>query len=129
MSCERVQAELIVYHFGMIEKGLRHQLEDHLECCTECLRSYLALKRNIELAESGPEPSPEVLDRLRVSVVRELTLPQLRRWEWWERPFAFGIAGLVVLSAMGAVTAFARAPGKAPHGLVAAHLASSSVTR
>ncbi len=126
MSCERIQLELVTYHFGVIEDGIRHEVEGHLMGCPDCLRSFLALKRDIEVAESGPRPSPAVLDRLRVSAARELALPEPRSWSWWERPFAFSFAGVVVLLAMGAVSALAREPGSAPHGFVAAPIASST---
>lgn len=117
MSCERIQPELIPYHFGMIDDGLRREIEEHLVCCTDCLRTFLTLKRDIELADSGPQPSPEVLDRLRASAARELGLLQPLRRSWWERPLAFSLAGVVVLVAVGAVTALATGPGSAPRGL------------
>jgi anti-sigma factor RsiW len=117
MNCKRTQSELIVYHFGIIEDEVRCEVEAHLVSCTECLRSYLALKRDIEAGESGPEPSPVVLDRVRRSAARELAITSVKRWSWWERPFAFGFAAAVVLIAMGAATAIAHGPGSAPRGL------------
>lgn len=117
MNCERIQSELVAFHFGVIDDDVRGELELHLVCCRGCLRSYLALKRDIELAESGPQPSLQVFDRLRRSAARELASPSLRRWSWWERPFAFGFAAALALGAMGAVTALARTPGSAPRGL------------
>ena len=129
MSCERVLPELVTYHFGVIEEGRRREVEEHLLGCPDCLRSFLALKREIETAESGPDPSPAVLDRLRVSAGHELGLPSSRGWSWWERPLAFGFASVAVLVAMGAVAALARSPGSAPRGLDAVPVTSSPAPR
>ena len=129
MTCERVLPELVTYHFGVIENEPRREVEQHLVSCPDCLRSFLAIKRDIETAESGPRPSPAVLDRLRVSAAHELGLPGPRRWSWWERPLAFGFAGVAVLVAMGAVATLARSPGSAPHGAVALPVMSSPAAR
>ena len=114
MNCERIQPELVTYHFGLIDDGPRRELEEHLVSCPDCLRSFLALKRDIETAESGPRPSAAVLERLRISARRELGLSEPRPWSWWERALAFGLAGAWVLIAMAAVCALGRAPGSAP---------------
>jgi anti-sigma factor RsiW len=129
MSCERILPELVTYHFGVIEDGPRREVEEHLVGCPDCLRSFLALKRDIETAESAPDPSPAVLDRLRASAAHELGLPTSRGWSWWERPLAFGFASVVVLVAMGAVAALARSPGSAPRGLDALPVTSSRAAR
>ena len=129
MSCERTLPELVTYHFGVIEDGPRREVEQHLVSCPDCLRSFLAIKRDIETAESGPHPSPAVLDRLRVSAAHELGLPAPRGWSWWERPLAFGFAGVAVLVAMGAVAALAQSPGSAPRGLDALPVMSSPAAR
>jgi anti-sigma factor RsiW len=129
MTCERVLPELVTYHFGVIEDGPRREVEQHLVGCPDCLRNFLAIKRDIETAESGPRPSPAVLDRLRVSAAHELGLPGPRRWSWWERPLAFGFAGVAVLVAIGAVAALARSPGSAPRGLDTLPVMSSPAAR
>ncbi len=129
MTCERVLPELVTYHFGVIEDGPRREVEQHLVSCPDCLRDFLAIKRDIETAESVPSPSPAVLDRLRVSAAHELGLPVPRRWSWWERPLAFGFAGVAVLVAIGAVAALARSPGSAPRGADALPVMSSPAAR
>jgi anti-sigma factor RsiW len=129
MTCERALPELVAYHFGVIDDGPRREVEQHLVSCPDCLRTFLAIKRDIETAESGPRPSPAVLDRLRVSAAHELGLPRPLRWSWWERPLAFGFAGVAVLVAMGAVAALARSPGSAPRGADALPVMSSPAAR
>ncbi len=117
MNCERIQPELISYHFGVVENGLRREIEEHLVACPDCLRSFLALKREIETAESRPRPSPAVRHRLRVSAARELGL-EPRPWSWWERPLAFGFAGAVTLVAIMQVIGSTNGPvGAPPYGL------------
>ena len=125
MNCERIEPELVGYHFGVIEDGPRREVEEHLVRCPDCLQSFLALKREIETAESGPRPSPTLRDRVRVSVARELGIGQARRWSWWERPLAFGFAGAVTLAMMIAVTNLIREPGTPPHGLVNSRVPTS----
>jgi len=127
MSCERIQVELVGYHFGVIDDGLRLQIEEHLAGCPGCLRSFFDLKRDVETAESAPRPSPAVLDRLRASAARELGVGEPERWSWWERPLAFGFGGLMVLVAMIAVTVVA--PGTPPRGLVGPPITSSPGAR
>jgi hypothetical protein len=127
MSCEQVETELVGYHFGVIDDGPRCEVEEHLLDCPICLRAFLALKRDIETAESCPRPSPVVRDRLRASAMRELGL-ESRPWSWWERPLALGFAGTVTLIAIMSVTAFARGPGTPPCGLTNLPVISSPVT-
>lgn len=118
MSCERIEPELVGYHFGVVGDDVRHQIEVHLMTCPECLRSFLALKRDIETGEGGPLPSPAVRDRIRNSAARKLGIAETRPWTWWERPLAFGFAGVVTLIAISAMAAVARGPGVPPHGLM-----------
>ena len=125
MSCHKIEAELLSYHFGMIDAGPRRQVEAHVLCCPDCLHAYLSLKRDIETAESVPAPSPAVRARLRASAACELGLGEPRRWSWWERPLAFGISGMLVVFALVAAATLARGPGAPPRGLIDAPVASS----
>lgn len=101
MSCETVEPELVAYHFGTLEPGMRQVVEDHLLGCVSCLREFMTLKRNMELGEAEPPPSQAARERLRLSVARELrgSAPS-RTWRWWERPLALGGAVAVLASAM-----------------------------
>jgi len=115
MSCQQIEPELVGYHFGVVDDAARQQIENHLLECSGCLRSFLALKRDLETAESGPRPSAALRARLRQDVAVELGLaPQ--PWRWWERPLAFGFAGAVVIVAILATGALATRPGALPHG-------------
>ena len=58
MTCQEINLELIAYHFGTVTPEGREQVERHLLGCQECLKSYLAVKREIETAESGAHASP-----------------------------------------------------------------------
>lgn len=115
MTCETIQPELAGYHFGALEDAARRQVEAHLVECPACVRSFVALKREIETAESGARPSPGVRDRVRQAVARELGI-RPRPWAWWERPLAFGFAGAAVMVAVLAVNSLVTGPGAPPYG-------------
>jgi anti-sigma factor RsiW len=118
MSCDQIQAELVAYHFGVVSDETRALLEAHLVGCPACLKAFLALKREIETAASGPRPSELARRRLRSAVARELGLSEKRRrWSWWERPLAFGFAAAAVLLAMLAVGVVASSSGTMPYSL------------
>lgn len=114
MSCEAVQRELVGFQFGEVAGAARAELEGHLVACPACLRSYLALKRGVELAEAEPAPSAGFRARLRGAVAAELGLVPSPAWRWWERPVAFGFAGVAVVVAVLAMHAVARAPAGPP---------------
>jgi hypothetical protein len=120
MSCHDIQQELVGYHFGMMEGGAtRRQLEDHLVTCQDCTKAFVAIKRDIETAESGPRPSPAMRQRLRLAVARELGIvaPRPTGWSWWERPLAFGFAGVAVFLAVFALSVLGSSPGSMPHAM------------
>jgi anti-sigma factor RsiW len=98
MSCDTVKPELIAYHFGTIGPEAREAVEEHLPGCANCLREFIALKRDMETSEGEPRPSKAARERLRLSVARELHVrPPARSWRWWERPLALG-GSLAVLA-------------------------------
>jgi anti-sigma factor RsiW len=118
MSCLEVQAELFAYQFGEVTAAMRSTVESHLLSCPSCLREFLALKREVETAETEPEPSAALRHRLRESVAAELGLrPSPRRWVWWERPLALGFAAASVTTALLLLHQVAASPGTMPHGL------------
>jgi hypothetical protein len=114
MTCEWIQDQLVSFQFGVVDEATRRDIEEHLVGCTECLRSFLTVKRTIETANSSPLPSPALRDRLRASVARELGVHE-PSWSWWERPLAFGVAGAVTLVAVFTVSGLAKGPEAASH--------------
>jgi anti-sigma factor RsiW len=115
MSCEETLPELLAFHFGEAREPSRSRVEAHLEVCPKCLRSYLSLKRAVELAELEPEPSAAFHARLRSAVAQELGLGA-PRWQWWERPVAIGFAAAALAAAMLTMHVAATAPGAPPLG-------------
>ena len=119
MSCHEIQPELVAYHFGIVSDETRRGLEVHLASCPACLGAFLAVKRDIETAESGPRPSPAARERLRLAVARELGVGEPRqRWSWWERPLAFGLAGVAVIAALLLLSVLSAAGGSMPRSLL-----------
>jgi anti-sigma factor RsiW len=110
MDCKLIQPDLVSYHFGMIEVDARERVEKHLLECPQCLRDYIALKREMETTEERPSPAAKA--RLREAVAREVG----RRvtWSWWERPLAVAFAAVAILTAGSMVHALATSDGRPP---------------
>lgn len=104
MSCDTVKPELVAYHFGTIDPEARRTVEEHLPGCGNCLREFIALKRDMETGEEEPRPSRAARERLRLAVARELhvraSAPARSIWRWWERPLALGGALAVLMGAV-----------------------------
>lgn len=115
MSCETTTADLVGYHFGTLEPHARTAVEAHLATCASCVQAFIALKRDVELADSGPAPSASSRARLRAEAAAMLE-PTPPRWAWWERPLAFGLAGAAVLVGILVVGSVATLPARAPLG-------------
>lgn len=105
MDCKLIRGELVAYHFGSVEERARDQVEGHLVECPDCLKGYLALKREIETARSGPAPSQSARDRLRRAVAQEVAKKKMEAASpgWWRRPLAFGFAAASAAAVMLAV--------------------------
>ncbi len=115
MDCHVIELDLVPYHFGQIDDAARRAVEEHLVGCTQCLRDFIALKREMETSEAIPSPTAK--SRLRQAVSREVERPRLT-WSWWERPLAVAFAGAAVLTAMVMVHELASSQGSAPHAFV-----------
>ena len=118
LTCDGARQELVGFQFGTLSDDARRALEAHLQTCPACVTVFLAVKRDVETAESSPPPPPELRARVRDAVARELrrpAAPASRRWAWWERPLAFACAGLTVFLAVLAVQTIATAPAAPPH--------------
>jgi anti-sigma factor RsiW len=111
MDCHVIQVDLVPYHFGVIEDEARLEVEKHLLACPQCLRDFIALKREMETSDDRPSPAAKA--RLRQAVVREVARARVA-WSWWERPLAAAFASAAVLAAIMMVHALASSPGAAP---------------
>src|SRR5215831_12798523 len=105
MDCKVIQAELVTYHFGMVDEPLRDQVEQHLLGCAACLSAFLRLKRAVETApHAGAGPSDAARTRL-----RQAAEPELARLaaDAGRRPGSFWRArsARVALAVVGAMTA------------------------
>ena len=101
MDCKLIRPELVAYHFGSVAAGVREDLEAHLPQCPDCLRAYLALKRELETAGAGPRPSPAARDRLRRAVARELAAPARPRASvGWRQTLGLGFAAAATAAAL-----------------------------
>lgn len=120
MSHDEVQAELLAYHFGLLEGEARLRVEDHLKSCASCVASFVDAKRAVEVGEQGHEaPSAHVRKRLRRAVAEELgveTVPIRRRF--WERPVAFAVAASVLLVASRTTRLLTSGSPTAPHAVL-----------
>jgi anti-sigma factor RsiW len=122
MTCEKVEPELVGYHFGLLPDDLRLAVETHLVSCPECLRGFIEMKRAIEIGEEdGPAPSEAAHARLRLAVAAELGVEAAmspgRKPRRWERPVALAIAASFVLLANRATIAMTSGPGSPPHAI------------
>ncbi len=77
MDCARVAEHLVAYHLASISEKERDAVEAHLVDCSACLKTYLALKRASDRAESE-RPRAQVKARLRAEVM-EAFPPRRRR--------------------------------------------------
>lgn len=118
MTCETIELELVDFQLAAVDEASRARIEAHLLGCNACLKSYLALKRNLETAENEPAPSPASRARLRAAVAEHLH-PSPKPWRWWERPLAFGFATLALVVAVLLTQSIASGPGAAPRALAA----------
>lgn len=112
MDCRLIEPDLVPYHFGDIEEEARLQVEQHLTECPQCLRDFIALKREMETAPA--RPSTAAKDRLRRAVLREVGTRRVT-WSWWERPLAAAFASAAVFAAMLTVHVIASSEGAPPH--------------
>ena len=121
MDCRVIAADLIAYHFGSTPDDARLRIDEHLLGCTDCLRSYLALKHHFaEGVSLGERPSPAARQRLRDAVASEFRpSAPARAARWLRRPIPLyqGVAAAAVVLALALVApllAAGRAPSRAP---------------
>jgi anti-sigma factor RsiW len=117
MMCSQVETEIIGFHFGLMEKAERDNIEVHLLSCPACLAVFFRHKRGIESSADAPTPSASLRARVRKAAAQALRKKEAvaRTWLWWERPLAFAVAGLGVCTMMVATHAMTTGPGSLPH--------------
>jgi anti-sigma factor RsiW len=108
MDCALIQGKLIEYQFAALEDGDREGVEAHLLGCTSCLRTYLALKAQVDRGSGGGEgPSEAARVRLRAAVeARFRSTPGRRLRRWLSRPVPL-YQGLAVAAVVAAASALA----------------------
>lgn len=102
MTCTERVGDLVAWQLGELHGDERSALEAHVAGCTTCVQQFIALKRDLELAEAGPAPSAAARVKLRDAVKLELGLVP---GPWWERPVAFFVGTASVVCAILACTA------------------------
>ena len=118
MTCEELELELFDFHEAKLTLERRREVEEHLLECSDCLRSYLALKRQAEVSRIEAVPSEASRMRLRRELARAIEPPQRTRpTRRWERPFAVGVALATVLLAMASTHVVMTQPGRPPQTL------------
>jgi anti-sigma factor RsiW len=122
MDCTLIQGHLIGYHFATVTDDERADVEAHLVACTECLRTYLALKAHVDRGTLDDEvPSEAARLRLRAAVeARFRPTPARRLGRVFTRPVplyqGLAVAAVVLLAAaLGPSIAHAVHPGPAAH--------------
>jgi len=117
VTCDVVASELISFHFGTLSAETREGVEAHLLDCGACLRSFIALKHDVECPEDDVVPSRAAQDRLRRAVVGELGAEAPpRRWSW-EASAALAIGATAALVAVLVVQSVTAGPGAPPRGV------------
>lgn len=122
MSCSRIEPELVTFHFGLIQRDARAEVEAHLASCPACLATFLTLKRDIEesaeSSESTARPSELTRARIRASVAAEVAARAASRpRRRWEAPLAYAVASAAVVVAFVTTGTLAMGEGARPHGL------------
>ncbi len=130
MDCTLIQGHLIGYHFATLADDERAAVEAHLVACSDCLRTYLALKGHVDRAARDDEvPSEAARLRLRAAVearFRPTSARRLRRWLARPVPLYQSLAFAAALAAAAALgPVLARALRPAPTAHVAEHVDSA----
>ncbi len=93
MDCRVIEADLVGFHFGILDGESRARVDAHLAGCGACVKAFLATKRAIE-SEGEARPSDAARARLRAAVGRQLAQ---RRRRWYFRGAA---AAAIVVAAL-----------------------------
>jgi anti-sigma factor RsiW len=108
MDCALIQGKLIEYQFATLEDVDRESVEAHLLACKDCLRTYLALKAQVDRGSgAGEVPSEAARLRLRAAVEARFRTTATRRLRGWlSRPMPL-YQGLAIAALVAVVAALA----------------------
>jgi anti-sigma factor RsiW len=76
MNCDACESHLTDYHFGTLQGAERAEVEEHLATCADCIRSFIELKRDIELSASATDP-PSAAAKQRLNDAVEKALAEM----------------------------------------------------
>ena len=115
MDCGLIRPELVMFHFGDVDAPARASIEEHLQSCGDCVRAFLALKREIETApERGEVPSAAARDRLRRAVSAEIGARRPARPVAWGTAVAAAAATLLLVFAVRVIQPSLHLSGPSP---------------
>jgi hypothetical protein len=91
MNCDWVQENITLYLYNELADDARHELEGHVERCSECAAELKAMRVFHEEASELPqlEVTPNLLASSRMRLAETLeTVQQRRGWRWVLDPMA-----------------------------------------
>jgi anti-sigma factor RsiW len=107
MDCPLIEGNLVGYHLAALEEDDRSAVEAHLLGCGSCLRTYLALKTQMDRGgRDASGPSEQARLRLRAAVQERFRpVPSRRLVRWLRRPVPLyqGVAVVAVAIAAAAL--------------------------
>lgn len=106
MDCPLIEGHLVGYHLAALEDDERAAVESHLLACGSCLRTYLALKAEMDRGgRDASGPSEQARLRLRAAVQERFRpAPSRRLARWLRRPVPLYQGVAVVAVAIAAAT-------------------------
>ena len=95
-GCDAIDAQLVAFHFSVLDEPARAEVERHLFACSACVRSFFAVKREIDSDAGLARPSEASRIRLRAAVAQKVRGGRTRR-----RVVYSAMAAAMVLVALG----------------------------
>jgi len=95
MNCEFAKSNAVLYCYDELPDDMRHELEQHLERCTDCaaeIKSVRALQQAMSL-EPAEEPSPNLLTASRLRL--QEALENAEQSSGWSRWFVFDLSRMM----------------------------------
>lgn len=114
-SCEKFEARLEDFRFGMLSEGELKQAQFHLDICEHC-REALTLWENVSQAirTTGPDPLPPLVERRMIlTAIRDNGRQPNRSRLGFKSLAAVGGVGLTIAAIIGVVS-FSNSPERSP---------------